>query len=231
MEARALDLLEREGPAAAIAFLEGQMDDPLAAAQAFSGLARHAYNQRKDVDLMIRLAQAGIEFALRASLDATERDADLAYDLSGAAKGLNYDLSANTWPGWADDGIALTAEQMALGCAAAHKNLELAGILDKGDLPLSRARWLVGAHHLAAREFEPARAAFRAAAEQARAAATPGEALLSEGYAQITNLAERGDDAEAGAGLQALLAELRRHEDGEFFARQLETARRIFAGG
>jgi hypothetical protein len=231
MEAQALDRLEREGPEAAIAWLEAQAHDPLAAAKAFSGLARHAYNERKDVGLMILLARAGIEFALRASLDATERDADLAYDLSGAAKGLNYDLSANTWPGWGDEGITLTPEQQAIGRAAAEKNLELAGILEKGDLPFSRAHWLVGAHLLATGDYEPARGAFREAAGRARAAGAAGEALLSEGYLHLVDMAERDGDGKAEAGLEALLVELAQQEDGEFFVKQLETARRVFAAG
>lgn len=224
----ALDLLETGGLAAAVAHLEATAD-PAAAAQGFSELARHVYNQRKDVALMIEIYQAGIEYALRTSLDVAEQDADLAFALSSAAKGLNYDLAANTWPGWDDEGIAITPEQQAVGHAAAHKNLELAEILEKGDLPLGRAHWLIGAHHLAAGEHAPALEAFARAADHTRRAGEPAEAHLSEGYHALAEGLLNGGTPPVR--WEAILAELAKVENGDFFIRQLETARRVFANG
>lgn len=227
MEQPARELLERDGPAAAIAYLESQ-PDPAAVALAFDAVARHAYQTLRDVSAMLTVAQAGIEFALRTSLDVAEEDADLALNLSEIAKTINYNLAANTWPGWGDEGISLTPEQQAAGFYAAHKNLELAEILDKGDLPLSRAYWLIGAHQLAAGASNEARSAFKRAAQYASTAGQPEEALLSEGYAHLAALlAEPGQPAHPAA-LQAALSALRQHENGEFFTRQLETARQVF---
>ncbi|TAK14155.1 MAG: hypothetical protein EPO32_02780 [Anaerolineae bacterium] len=228
MEQPALDLLDSQGVEAATAYLESH-PDPAAAAAGFSALARHAYIQRKDVALMIQIYQAGIEYALRTSLDVAEQDAELAFSLSSAAKGLNYDLAANTWPGWADDGIAITPEQQALGYGAAHKNLELAEILEKGDLPLGRAHWLIGAHHLAAGEHAPALDAFARAVDHTRRAGEPAEAQLSEGYHALAEGLLNGGTA--GDRWDAILGELAKAENGGFFIQQLETARRVFAGG
>lgn len=227
MEQPARDLLASQGAAAAIAWLESQ-PDPAAVANAFDALARHAYTHHKDVAAMLAIAQAGIEYALHASLDVAEQDADLAFALSGHAKTLNYNLSANTWPGWGDDGISITPEQQALGYQAAHKNLELAEILDKGDLALGRAYWLIGAHDLAANNAAAARAAFELAARHSAAAGQPGEALLSEGYAHLADLLADPTDNAARQRLQASLAELPQHPQGEFFARQLQTAAQVF---
>ncbi len=227
MEQPARDLLASQGAAAAIAWLESQ-PDPAAVASAFDALARHAYTHHKDIGAMLAIAQAGIEYALRTSLEVAEDDADLAFALSGHAKTINYNLSANTWPGWADEGIAITPEQQALGYQAAHKNLELAEILDKGDLALGRAYWLIGAHELAAANPAAARAAFEQAGRHAAAAGQPGEARLNEGYAHLAELLADPSQPAARQGLRAALADLPQYPQGEFFARQLQTAGQVF---
>jgi hypothetical protein len=127
--------------------------------------------------------------------------------------GSLYDLASFTWPGW---GHQVRAEDVALGADAAKRSLRLREDSAYADLEFTvtpgMAHWVVGAHALAAGNFEQARAEL----------ALSGDETLARGYLGLVDLAEAGD----GSALDAVLVELaaRDDEDSAFYRDQLVAA-------
>ena len=94
---------------------------------------------------MIALARAGIHRALFEADRVPTADPDAAEALRGQAKTIAYDLGANLWPGWQDEGIVLTPADLTTGLEAARLNLRLAEQLGRPALPRCNAHWLLGA--------------------------------------------------------------------------------------
>ncbi|MEX1295631.1 MAG: hypothetical protein AB1Z67_05615 [Candidatus Limnocylindrales bacterium] len=194
---------------------------------AYSEAMRHAYYEDKDLSAAMAIAWAGISRLLAMAHDASP---ERAHELRSQAKALSYDLASFTWAGWDEPGIVITPPEARAGCAAARANLALATELEKGELPRSRAHWILGAHELAAGRPEDARADFEAAVALARAAGDVGlaEARLSRAFVALADMA-------AGTGseheLEAALSELRADPDGAALVEQVKTARSALAIG
>ena len=171
----------------------------------------------KDIPAVILIARMGIQHGLTAAVIETDPVRNAA--LRSAAKALAYDLASFTWPGWDEPGVALGPNDLRIGLDAARTNLRLAIELEKGLLPLSRAHWLLGAHLLSALDTASSLPHFEEAASAAAAADSPAEALLARGFAALASGPE--------AGLQDVLTRLRALPDGDSFAAQIETARRV----
>ncbi len=75
-------------------------------------------------------------------------DPELANKLRSGAKGCADDFASYAWSGWDEPGITITQADRAAGFDAARVNLRLAIELERGDLPTSRAHWMVGAYYL-----------------------------------------------------------------------------------
>lgn len=187
---------------------------------AYSTAMRAAYREDKDLSGAMAIAWAGISRLLALAHAA---DTGQAYELRSQAKALSYDLASFTWVGWDEPGIVITPPEARAGCAAARANLALANELEKGELPRSRAHWILGAHELSAGRHADARTAFGSAAELADAAGAEGksEALLARAFVALTDLADGGSEAE----LTATLEQLRADPDGAVLVTQVETAR------
>ena len=189
--------------------------------KAYSDAMRHAYWEDKDLSAAMAIAWAGISRLLAQAHGSTPEQ---AYELRSQAKALSYDLASFTWAGWDEPGIVITPPEARAGCAAARANLALATELEKGDLPRSRAHWILGAHELAAGRPEDARASFEAAASLADAAGSEGssEAKLARAFIVLT---DRSTGAASEADLDAALAALRADPDGAVLVEQVRTAR------
>ncbi len=192
--------------------------------EAYNEAMRTAYWEDKDLAGAIAIAFAGIS---RLLAEARHGSPEHARVRRSQAKALTYDLASFTWPGWDEPGIVITPPEMRAGHAAARANLAMAEELEKGDLPLSRAYWMLGAHELAASLFAEARTAFEAAATHADQAGTEGrsQAALARAFALVAALAEGLGD---GSELQAAIALLEAAEDGPAYAEQVRTARSVF---
>jgi hypothetical protein len=196
----------------------------------YHATARWAYNERKSVREMVALFRAGIHFALRESARREDSAPELAADLRGRAKAMAYDLAANTWPGWEDEGIELSPADLATGLEAAHLNLKLAEGLGRPDVARMHAHWLLGAQLLAQRDAESAIEQFEEAAARGRAAGNQDGALMAEGYAAIARLIANSGDAAAAEGFQSSIEQLRTlgSDDALFYANQLESVQKHF---
>ena len=222
---KAVEIYDEQGAAAAIDFLKSQEDVP-EAVDAFDKLSRHTYWELHDLDTMIEIIQAGIAFG---SEQAKGGEKDIAYKILSGVKGMNYNLAAFVWPGWDEDWIdEIKPEYLKLGLEAAKRNLQYAIDLEKGDLPMSRAHWMLGAMQLCYQQYEEARDSFSQAVTFGEKADSDGDALLSKGFVQATNLLENPDDETAKAALERVKADLNDLKEGEFFIKQLDDTLRVF---
>jgi hypothetical protein len=127
--------------------------------------------------------------------------------------GALYDLASFTWPGWGKD---VPAEDVELGAEAAERSLRLREDPAYADLEFTvtpgMAHWVVGAHSLAAGDFERARTEL----------ALSGDETLARGYLGLVDLAEAGDRSALDVVLSELAA--RDDEDSAFYHDQLVAA-------
>jgi hypothetical protein len=207
----------------------GSGSDALANAKRFVEVMRHFYWKEKDLPAAVAFGQAGAHFGLFHAARIQESDAALATQLRGVAKGLMYDLASFTWPGWDEPGIPITPADLAVGLDAARANVRLASELNKGDLPLSRAHWMLAGHQISAKDFAAARVSYKQAGRHAAAAGSKADELLCAGFARLVDLLQSGD-ADDDAELQRIQEQLRGLENGPDFVQQIETARRVFQG-
>jgi hypothetical protein len=140
---------------------------------------------------------------------------DVAVRLTGAL----YDLASFTWPGW---GHSVSAEDVAIGAEAGDRALRLREDPAYSDMEFTvtpgMAHWVVGAHALAARDFERARTEL----------ALSGDETLARGYLGLVALAEAGDRSELDAVLEELAAN--EDEDSAFYRDQLVAASGALVG-
>ena len=199
---------------------------PLEIVRAYDEVARHLYWQEKDlrgaVSFSCACIQAGVALALGA------KDAETIYELRSKAKAMAFNLASFVWPGWDEPGIEIEPGDLKLGLDAAKTNLRLAAKLDKGDLPLARAHWMVGATQMALNDQAAARQSFIESAEYARKAGENGEALLSDGYAALAGILQSPDEAAYQTDLETVKQHLAEEEHGADFITQLDTAAKVF---
>jgi len=217
---RAVAAGRSEGAFAAIAQI-AEIDDAVAAGEAYAEAQREAYWTARDLSLVAAFAYAGCTRLLTAAHDA---DTDTAYRLRSSAKAMMYDLASFSWPGWDEEGIVIGDNDAAAGLAAARSNLVMAIDLEKGDLAVSRAHWMLGAHLLTAGEPEGAAEQFTRAGERAEAAGAEAEVALAAAFRALSDLAA---GTGSGDALDRAVAELGAADGGEAFWGQVETARRV----
>lgn len=215
---------------AAIQYIQNQ-GDPKEVVELYLQTALWLYNNPKDVAAMVAISRAGIQYGLTEAERIQESDAETAVALRGQAKAMAYNLGANMWPGWQDEGIALTARDVQAGADAAGLNLRLAIELERDALPLCNAHWLIGAHHLAAGEYAAATEAFHQGEEQGTAAERPEFEAMCRGYRWMATRLAQPDVEAAVREFAAAVAQLRKLEtdDATFFADQLESVFALFS--
>jgi hypothetical protein len=225
---RAKQLVEQGDLPAALASLSA-IPAPADMAKAHAELAAFLYKARKDVSGMLDCGRAGIARLLAAADQISTTDQVAAAQLEDRAKTLAFNVAANCWPGWDDDGIALTTEHIQAGLALAEQSLELVRKLRLGEHREGTSYWLVGALHLAlgqnglaAPVFDRAKAAFDAAHR-------PIESLMVSGYRAV---ADQRDDAKHNRAVREFATilsalESENSDKAKFFARQLRTAERV----
>jgi hypothetical protein len=200
------------------------MADPETAAAGYRQAVRDAYWEAQDLGAVTAFASAGYSHCLAAAAAA---EGEAAYRLRSEAKALMYDLASFTWPGWGEPGVEVLERDLRIGLEAATANLRLAAELDKGDLPVSRALWMLGGHLLAAVRYSEAGERFSDGAVLAASAENSAEARLGEAFAALGSLLEGG----AGAQQQYddAIARLAAEEEGAALVEQVATARKVFA--
>jgi len=224
---RALEAFDCGGAGAAVGVLSS-IGDSIQAGTMFDGLARRLYNSRKDVANMISVAKAGIVFCLDRAKRA--ESAETATKLKTAAKRIAFNAGANCWPGWADDGIHITPDDIQSGLSFAKLSHDLVRELHLGLKQEVNALWLVGALRLAAGEPAAALIEFRAARNASESIGDAAGMLMAEGYCAIARQVDNAvAPAAAAEELEVVLTLLRElgSDEAKFFAQQLVTAASI----
>jgi hypothetical protein len=224
---QALLILSEADTFAAIEYLN-QQPDALQVGTVYSELVKHLHWQERDLPLVVAMSRAGIQYCLDQGELAAGTDMAQALRLRSLAKQLAYNLASFTWPGWDEPGVTPQPEESALGLDAARLNVRLALELDKGDLALSRAYWMLAAHLLTAKAVSGAESNFRRAAMYAQRAGSAADALLAEGFAHLANLVLSPSSATWRQALVENKRRLAELEHGPAFVLQLDTAQRLF---
>lgn len=225
----AINLLQEQDAFAAIDYL-GRQSDRVAAAKSFVDVMRHLYWKEKKLTASVLFALAGTQFAMVQASLVQETDAAMALQLRSVAKGLLYDIASFTWPGWDEPGIAITSTDLLIGFDAAKANLRMAKELNKGDLPLSRAYWMLAGHHLCGRDYKAAEDAYELAARHAAMAGAKAEELLAAGFVRLAGLFISPGNPILQTQLDAIQRDLMKMENGPDFVQQMRSALRVFSG-
>jgi hypothetical protein len=224
----ALDHYATKDSFAAIMYL-CELDDPELTLEGLVGTMKHKYWQEKDLVGALAFARAGTHFGLQSALLYDQANPDLAYKLRSAAKGCAYDFASCAWSGWDEPGVVITPADQAAGFDAARVNLRLAVELERGDLPTSRAHWMVGAYHLEGGAYDLAIKSFEEGINFARKADAQADEMLNQGYVFISRLLASPDDHSAREAYDSLKADFQAIEHGERFIQQLDTALKVFS--
>jgi hypothetical protein len=224
---RAIELLEQQDSFAAIKFLES-IGNPLEVTNAFSQTVMDLYWKKQNLEGFIAIARAGIQYALQASMVLGAEDEEAGTKLKKAARAISYNLSSFIWPGWDETVFKITDSEIQIGLDAARASLRLVEELDESDISRSRAHWLLAAQLLASGNQKEAEAEFQKSSECAATAEAAGEELLAEGFICICQLADTEQKYSAEQSLKDVLTKLETVEEGNFFAEQLETAKKVF---
>jgi hypothetical protein len=224
--ALALQHIESGDPAAAQHCLERESDSETVSAY-YAQLTKILYGKNKDVSAMLAFGRAGIDYQLRHAERIAADDAALSVKLRTAAKNLAFNVAANCWPGWGDEGIVIEAAHIEAGFELAKLSLGLVQELGLGQHQHGNAFWLVGALDLAANRIDAAIENFDQARACSLSAGEQPEALLAEGYRAIALSATTV--GEEDVGLDEVIGRLQQNgsDKAKFFANQLRTAARI----
>ncbi len=212
---------DQGGAFAAIASL-AEISDPMDAAHAFGESMKTAYWTQRDLGLVTAIAYAG---ASRLLAEAQNSGKDAGYELRCSAKALMYDLASFTWAGWNEPGVQIRESDAAAGLAAARSNLVMAVDLDRGDLAISRAHWMLGAQQLTSGALADAAAEFQSARQRGEIAGSEAEVELAAAFLALTRLGQGVSGARQE--LESSLKHLAEVENGDMFVSQVETARSV----
>jgi hypothetical protein len=228
----ALQLTVAKGLGAGCQFIE-TTGDPVAVASAYNDFAQALYRQNKDVQHMIEAGRRGIKFALDHAARIESGDPATAAKLREVAKTISFNVGANTWPGWGDDGIEISPDQREAGVEAAMLALRLVNELNLGPRRIGTAHWLVGAHHIAARCPEAALASLDEAARAFASAGDRPSEMMARGYAALARKLCLATRAAAVAELDQVLQRLGQEgsKAATFYQRQIAVADQILGAG
>ena len=217
--------LEAEGAYAVIELLARQ--PMLLASQAYAKVQLELYWQRKDLQNLITLSQAGIQHGLVGAMHST--DPKEVEALKGSAKALSYNLGAFLWPGWEMEGFVLSPLDVATGYQAAKLNMRLALELSRPVKAQANARWLLGAQLLALARFDNAAEDFQRGAALAEQTSDEASVGMMRGFATLAQWFKTRNEIDAQALHEAVVS-LRQlnTEDSNEYANQIVTARRVF---
>jgi hypothetical protein len=223
-----VELIDSRG-SLAVAELLASSTEPVSTLHSIVDAVMTLYWKRKDLPRVVLTGFAGIGAGFAVAHAASE--VETREKLLGHVKALAFNIGSFTWPGWNEPGISPGATDLFIGLEAARTNLRLAVDLRKGDLPASRAHWLLGAHLISAQSFDEAIREFEESVVCAEKAGAAGERALAEAFAGLTAAATKTDISERRQGQERVrlaLAKLREAGNPDDFIGQVHTAAAVF---
>ncbi|HEY3323084.1 MAG TPA: hypothetical protein VGP72_21710 [Planctomycetota bacterium] len=226
--AEVLKLLKDEDSCKAIEFIQS-LGEPAKVAEAYSNLVQGLY-EKKNVAAMITIGRAGVQFCLTIAQQLAKSDEKKSAWFRQNAQVMSFNLAANCWPGWGEEGIVLSPADLAFGFDMARLDLRLATEMKYPLLKLSNSNWIAGAHCMAAGKYADALAWFGKSRQHAEEAKAADQAEMVKGYAGITEILAGKEEGKAhfAAALEKLKAS--KGEDAKFFADQIQSVLKVFTG-
>lgn len=225
---KALEIYKIKDSFAAIIFL-CDLQDPEITMNALSSLMRHQYWHEKYLVGALAFGRAGIQFALQSASQYDQSQSEVAHKLRSGAKSLAYDVASFAWIGWDEPGVEITSADQSAGFDAARVNLRLAIELERGDLPINRAHWMISAYHMAEGECREAITAFEQGSAFAKNADAMEDKILNQGYILVSEMLISPEDTSAKNAYENLKESFQAVEHGEDFIHQLDTAYKVFS--
>jgi hypothetical protein len=233
---------ERDGAAGVREFIAG-FDDELERRVLFmfarQGLGNSEW-EGKSFDLLIEVAEAGIEELLRQAEAAPDKET--RNKRIDGANVISFNLAADLADCWPGDDLPREQRHFERGLQAAEDCLKWREMLGKPAGPFSMAFWVHGMHALSLGDTETAIASFESSLENARQAAedegvsteiapeSTFGVILEAGYLGLARW-KAGEDGgqelydEAIAAFTAQLGDESKAEDAQFGIDQLETVK------
>lgn len=225
---KTINLYKTKDSFAAIMYL-CKLPDPKTTMNTLADVMRHQYWKEKDLVGALAFARAGIQFGLQTALRYEQSDPELALELRKAAKGFAYNFASFAWIGWNEPEVQITPADHDAGFDAALVNLRLAIELARGDLPTSRAYWMVGAYYMAEGDYSSAINNFEQGVKFAKKADATVDELLNHGYILVSKMLASPLDTGTAEAYENLKVAFQEVEHGGDFVQQLDTAYNVFS--
>jgi hypothetical protein len=225
-------ILKKEDTFKAIEYLNS-LGKPPKIAKGYSDLVMDFFWKERSLADVITFARAGIHYCLTKPGTSGKRSTKELKELKGYAKVISYNLASFTWPGWNDKDIKISSRDLEIGLDAAKINLRLARELKRGAIPMAMAYWVLGAQHLASKNYDEALKAFGFSKKNAHKGNDQMSELLADGYIGITEITQGRKKTSGKKEFDMAVAGLRSIEsdDSKFFISQLRTVLKVFTKG
>lgn len=198
---------------------------PLAAGRLLNELAAHLQQESTDLNSMVVLVHAGIQFCLANSITFKTENPQAAAHLRQQAAELAGRLASATWPGWNSPDLVIQDTHLLFGMEAARLYLRLSQENQEEPALAARGHWLLAAHCMARLHWQQAHQHFQLAATLA---VTPQYIDFCNAYAAmcmvLVDPANSKNVEEWSTARQTLM----QHENGEEVMRQTTTAYNVF---
>ena len=178
---------------------------------------------KHDLASYLLLARAVYQAAMSAAEQSTDAEDRAGY--SKVAYMTAYNIAANCWPGWSEEGAAVTDEQRDLGAGFARVHLQIVSRLDAS--AEANGYWINAAHELAAGDHEAAKRMFSTCADHAASAAARDVEEMAGGWIALVKVLQglEGAEDELEASRRCLIE---MGGDGPFYAEQYGPALAVF---
>lgn len=207
------------------------IEDPVAAARVYSELVGELF-KRRNIPRMIMVGHAAVRYCERQARTLDKDNSAASTKLKEAAKVIAFNVGANTWPGWGEEGLQLTTSDLSFGLDSARVSLRLAEELGGDPNVLGNGHWLVGAHLLSIGDADGATREFALSANFFQTAGNSTAELMAKGYEAIAGGLDPVVRESSREHLRMVLDALSKDEskDAPFFVEQIKTAAKIVLG-
>ena len=190
-----------------------------------SQLFHHGAGKIVRHDLASYLVTARVVF--EAAMSAAEQSTD-AEDRAGYSKVAYmtaYNIAANCWPGWSEEGPAVTNEQRELGAGFARAHMKIVSEVDVS--AEAGAYWINAVHELAAGDHEAAKRMFSTCADRAASERAKDVEEMAGGWIALVKVLQglEGAEDELEASRKRLIE---MGGEGPFYAEQYHPALAVF---
>lgn len=211
----AFSWIETQGTASEVCELYGQA-------------VKDLYWLDKGAKSLVVIGSRGVSFCLEQAIKFVDSEPTMANGFKAQAKTIAYNVAANTWPGWGDEGVIISKSETEAGLEAAKLNLKLAEELKKPSDKIAAAYWLLSAMQLALDKFQESIASIDLSNIYASQAGDKTVLAYNEGFKGLIFLASGNI-----TGTEPFDSGVRKlkeigSEDATFYVSQLATGKKIF---